>query len=250
MDLRRIIGPGIKAQSYLSAVVTILAGTIISFLGFALALNLDRQMIRTEFEKEAENRFETIKREIESNLNAVVSLKAFFDSTGDVDRTEFRDFVGPHLSINPSVQAIEWIPCVPHFERMAFEAAARQNGLSDFQITERETQGNMIKAAERGEYFPVYFVEPNKGNEIALGFDLASNSMRKEALEKSRDTGEMVATGRITLVQETTWSVWLPGLCSHLSQRCDSGFHQVPAGKTLKVLPSASSGLGILSKNL
>ena len=61
----------------------------------------------------------------------------------------------------------------------------------------------MVRAAERDEYFPVYFVEPSKGNEIALGFDLASNAIRKDALEKSRDTGEMVATGRITLVQET-----------------------------------------------
>jgi PAS domain S-box-containing protein len=200
---KRIIGPGIEAQRYLAPIVTILAGTIISFIGFTLALSLDRQMIRTEFEKGAENRFETIKREIESNLHAVVSVKAFFDSTLDVNRSEFRDFVGPHLLLLPSIQAIEWIPCVHHFERMAHEAAARKNGLSDFQITERETQGKMVRAAEREEYFPVYFVEPYKGNEIALGFDLASNAMRKEALKKSRDTGEMVATGRITLVQET-----------------------------------------------
>ncbi len=193
----------IKVQRYLAPVVAILAGAIISFIGFTLALNLDRQMMRTEFEKESENRFETIKREIESNLHTVMSLKAFFDSTGDVGRSGFRDFVEPHLSVNPSIKAIEWIPRVPHFERMAYEAAARQNGLSGFQITERESRGNMISAAEREEYFPVYFVEPYKGNEIALGFDLASNSMRKEALEKSRDTGEMVATGRITLVQES-----------------------------------------------
>jgi PAS domain S-box-containing protein len=203
VNWKKIISRGIEAQRYLSPVVIILVGTMISLAGFTLALSLDRQMIRTEFEKEAENRFETIKREIESNLNAVVSLKAFFDSTGDVDRSEFRDFVGPHLAINPSVQAIEWIPFVPHFERMAYEAAARRNGLPDFEITERATQGDMIRAAEREEYFPVYFVEPRQGNEIALGFDLASNSMRREALEKSRDAGETVATGRITLVQET-----------------------------------------------
>jgi len=203
MNWKTIISQGIKARRYLAPVVTILIGTIISFIGFALAVSLDRQMIRTEFEKEAENRFETIKREIESNLCAVVSLKAFFDSIEDVGGPQFRDFVGPHLSSNPSIQAIEWIPYVPHSERIAHEAAARQKGLSGFQITERATQGNMIRAAEREEYFPVYFVEPYKGNEIALGFDLASNSMRREALEKSRDAGEMVATGRITLVQET-----------------------------------------------
>jgi two-component system, sensor histidine kinase and response regulator len=201
---KKIISPGITAQRDLAPIVTILVGTIISFIGFTLVLSLDRQMIRTEFEKGAENHFETIKREIESNLHALVSLKAFFDSTPDVDRSEFRDFVGPHLLLLPSIQAIEWIPYVPHSERMAYEAAARQQtGLSNFQITERKTQENMVRAAEREEYFPVHFVEPYKGNEIALGFDLASNAIRKDALEKSRDTGQMVATGRISLVQET-----------------------------------------------
>ncbi|MFZ0929092.1 MAG: CHASE domain-containing protein [Syntrophobacteraceae bacterium] len=199
MNRKRIISQKTKAQRYLSPLVTILVGAIFSFIGFTLALSLDRQMIRTEFEKEVENRFETIKREIESNLHAVVSLKAFFDSIEDVDRSKFGNFVEPHLLINPSVQAIEWIPYVPQFERMAYEAAARQDGLSGFQITEREKQGNMIRAAEREGYAPVYFVEPYKGNEIGLGFDLASNPMRKESLEKSRDTGEMVATGRVTL---------------------------------------------------
>ena len=49
----------------------------------------------------------------------------------------------------------------------------------------------------------MYFVEPHQGNEAALGFDLASNTARLEALNKARDTGNSVATSRITLVQET-----------------------------------------------
>jgi PAS domain S-box-containing protein len=191
-----------KAQSYLPALMTILVGAIISFIGFALALSWDRQIIKTEFETETENYFETIKREIELNLHAVLSVKALFDSTGGVARSEFRDFVRPHLSVNPSIQAMEWIPLVTRSNRTVYEALAKQNGLSDYYITERDTQGKMIRAVDSPQYFPVYFVEPYNGNEIALGFNLASNSMRKEALEKSRDTGEMAATGRVTLVQE------------------------------------------------
>ena len=56
---------------------------------------------------------------------------------------------------------------------------------------------------QRDEYFPVYFVEPYKGNEIALGFDLGLDITRLQSLQQSRDTGEIVATARITLVQET-----------------------------------------------
>jgi hypothetical protein len=56
---------GIKMPGYLSYLITILVGAAISFLGLALALSWDRQMIRTEFAEEAENCLETIKREIE-----------------------------------------------------------------------------------------------------------------------------------------------------------------------------------------
>ena len=62
----------------------------------------------------------------------------------------------------------------------------------------------MVKSPRRSEYYPVYFVEPYKGNEIALGFDLASDATRKESLERARDTGQLVATRRIKLVQETS----------------------------------------------
>jgi len=38
--------------------------------------------------------------------------------------------------------------------------------------------GKLKTAEQRKEYYPVYFVEPNKGNEMALGFDLSSNPTR------------------------------------------------------------------------
>ena len=46
-------------------------------------------------------------------------------------------------------------------------------------------------------------MEPHAGNEAALGFDLASNSERLDAIERARDSGRPVATKRIRLVQET-----------------------------------------------
>ena len=55
---------------------------------------------------------------------------------------------------------------------------------------------------ERDLYYPVFYVEPLKGNEPAAGFDLGSNPTRLAALERARDTGQAAATGRINLVQE------------------------------------------------
>ncbi len=89
-----------------------------------------------------------------------------------------------------------------HQQRSSCEAAARRDGFSEFQITERQSQGQMVPAARRAEYFPVYYVEPYAGNELALGFDLASNSARQAAISRSRNTGKLTATARVTLVQD------------------------------------------------
>ena len=60
----------------------------------------------------------------------------------------------------------------------------------------------------------MYYLEPYVGNEPALGFDVASDPQRLEALHRVRDTGEPGATGRVMLVQETGqqfgWLTFLP----------------------------------------
>jgi signal transduction histidine kinase/CHASE1-domain containing sensor protein/CheY-like chemotaxis protein len=101
-----------------------------------------------------------------------------------------------------SIRALEWIPRVTASERDVYENAAQRISYPNFQFTELDKHGKMVRAAERKEYFPVYFVEPYEGNEKAMGFDLASDPIRAEALRSSCDNGELVATAQIKLVQD------------------------------------------------
>ncbi|MDA1138354.1 MAG: CHASE domain-containing protein [Planctomycetota bacterium] len=59
----------------------------------------------------------------------------------------------------------------------------------------------MVPAAHRAEYFPAYYVEPTRGNEWVIGFDLASDKERHDALNRSMDLGKAVATAPVDLVQ-------------------------------------------------
>jgi PAS domain S-box-containing protein len=61
----------------------------------------------------------------------------------------------------------------------------------------------MASAAVRQEYEAVLFVEPLEGNEKAVGFDLLSDAERRQTIQRSTDSGQLQATGRIVLVQET-----------------------------------------------
>lgn len=180
----------------------LIIGVALSMGAFFFGRNMEYDKVVANFQKAARERTIYLAGEIDTTLHTLVAISSFYSASKEVERLEFRGFVEPFLSIFPWIQALEWIPRVPDDQRAAYEKAAQQDGLLDFQITERKSQGVMVRAEQREEYFPVYFVEPVKGNEAAIGFDLASNPTRLETLNRSRDAGKMLSTARITLVQE------------------------------------------------
>ena len=178
-----------KRLPYFAAVAIILLGIGLSSMAFGLAWAWERERAKEDFKDASENRYTALQREIESDLQVVTSIQALYNASDRVERSEFHDFTDPFLSQHDSIQALEWIPRVPDSRREAFEMAAGQDGFPGFRITERDAQGHTLRAAQRDEYYPIYFVEPYRGNEVALGYDLASNTTRREALERARDTG-------------------------------------------------------------
>ncbi|MGD0265062.1 MAG: CHASE domain-containing protein [Candidatus Methylomirabilota bacterium] len=190
-------------RRYLPVMLTVCFGTAVSIAMSVIVHGWERERIRFDFEKRAMELAVPIQRSVDESIEALRAIHSFYEASPTIGRQQFEAFANGEVSEHPSIQALEWIPRVQDGRRPAYEAAARRDGYPDFRITERNTQGQMVRAAKRVEYFPVYYVEPFKGNEIALGFDLASNPARLEALERARDTGTPTATSRIVLVQET-----------------------------------------------
>lgn len=132
----------------------------------------------------------------------VSSLERFYASSDTISPAEFSTFTAYALKNHPSIQALEWIAKVPDARRASFLRHQRQLGLSNFEITERDPAGRIVPAKSRPLYYPVTYVDPYISNERVLGFDLGSDHDRLNALNKARDEGRMVATGRINLVQK------------------------------------------------
>lgn len=188
----------------------LLALALVACLGVALSAGLfwviREQLLQqrdARLRLNAEEHAATVQTAIGRNVEVVESVEGLFAASISVERHEFRAFVRSVLARHSDIQALEWVPRVSRAELAAYEQAARKDGLTDFRVTERQAQGAMVPAAMRAEYFPVYYIEPLKGNEIAVGFDFASDPVRLEVLHRSRDAGETVITGRIVLVQET-----------------------------------------------
>ncbi len=190
-------------RRYLPVVFIACLGAALTLLGAVALSRWERAQSELRFDQHGTQLAVAIQRRIDEAVEIVRSIRSLYEASPRVTRQQFRAFVGRSLARDRGIQALEWIPRVPAAERDAYEEAARRDGHPQFEITERERQAQMVRASRRSEYFPVYFVEPFKGNEIALGFDLASDPVRLAALEQACDTGAAVATARITLVQET-----------------------------------------------
>jgi diguanylate cyclase (GGDEF)-like protein/PAS domain S-box-containing protein len=193
---------GWLAQAAWLPAVVFFVGVTASYLIYSVERSNQRLQVENRFAEAANTRASAIRRAFEHGVDTTESIVALFGASEEVTREEFGKFAQRLLEGHPAVQAMEWAPVVPHSRRAEVEQRASES-LPGFRFTNRPAQGGMGTAPEANEYVPVLYVEPIAGNEAAVGFDLASNPNRRQSLEAARDTGAVVATGRIRLVQET-----------------------------------------------
>jgi signal transduction histidine kinase len=76
----------------------------------------------------------------------------------------------------------------------ALEHRQRATGARDFRVW---------PDTPRSEYHSILYLEPlDARNAAAIGYDMATEPTRREAMERARDEGQAVASSRVTLVQE------------------------------------------------
>lgn len=162
------------------------------------------------FAREASHHVKVVQNAMNQHLEAVqTSVQIFSSGEIEVDRWNFYDFtVGqfpeypginpfPGIKSFPGIQSLQWIPYVPRDKRAAYEEKAQIDGLFGFSISERGSGTDLVRAADRPSYFPVYYAEPTEKNEGLLGFDMATIPVVLEAMKRARDTASL------TVMQET-----------------------------------------------
>jgi diguanylate cyclase (GGDEF)-like protein/PAS domain S-box-containing protein len=96
---------------------------------------------------------------------------------------------------------LAFVPKIPHNQKDKYEKLAKKDGFDNFFIFEKD-KDKKIRVKKRDFYYPAFYLEPYFGNENALGFDVSSNSVRKEALTKAESSGQILATARIKFVHD------------------------------------------------
>lgn len=191
-------------QAYMPSVLWSI-GVGATVIVFAIMRSVENDAIEAQLELDARTSRTAIESTMLSNMKNLNAVTGLFLSSSHVSRDEFRRFAAMLLKDNKDIsgiQALEWIPRVTAAERAKFEESVQADGFPSFIFMEKNRTGNTVAAGNRPEYFPVYYVEPMNGNIRALGFDLASASEPRKAMNNARETGDAVATPAISLLQE------------------------------------------------
>ena len=129
-------------------------------------------------------------------------VSRYCKDNSNFNQDEFKKFVD-YLGCSSVVHAWEWIPAVPTADKRRFEESMRAQGMTGFEIWQKDGKGNRLPVTEREFYYPVTYVAPLKENQRAVGFDLGSDPIRSAALEEALSSKQPTGTDSIELVQES-----------------------------------------------
>jgi signal transduction histidine kinase len=176
-------------------------------LGFAVVVALfvynqraERERADMEFDQQAERLAEHLEVSFQGYVEILRAVAGFMSTAPDVDRDRFSDFVEPIRARHPGILAISWNVPVRAGERAAYEERARRADGPGFQISEL-TGAGLARAGARAEHVVVAYIEPRAANAMVVGYDVASDPARADALHQARISGVPAATDPVHLVQ-------------------------------------------------
>lgn len=165
-----------------------------------LVSNAQDARIRNNFQRDADKVASDTQVRLQTYFDMLMSLKGLFAVNGEVTRAQFAQFIG-ELNLAeryPGFQAIQFVRYVPTAGISAFEQAVRR----DTSLVDAGYPGFKVKLAPgRDDHYVIDYNEPMVSNEIAFGLDLATLPGQLAAVELGRDTGAIVATEPIALIQ-------------------------------------------------
>ncbi len=188
-----------RTQGYLAFVI----GICLTIWTCLVVMDAQQERIRSNFQYDTEKVASDTNVRLQIYFDMLLSIKSSFAVNQEMNRAQFARFVR-ELNLTqryPGFQAIQFVRHVPGARLPAFVDAVRADaslngvGYPAFAIH---------PVSVRDDHYIIEYTEPLKGNENAFGLDLAALPPHRAALESGRDSGEIVATERITLVQDTT----------------------------------------------
>ena len=123
--------------------------------------------------------------------------RGLYEASENVSRKEFRNYVfSLHLNDNfPGIQGVGFSLIIPPEKKDEHLISVRKEGYPEY---------NIRPEGERDPFTSIVYLEPLADRNLrAFGYDMFSDPVRREAMERARDTNEPAMSGKVRLVQES-----------------------------------------------
>jgi diguanylate cyclase (GGDEF)-like protein len=203
MTVLRGVLASAKGRTIVAASVILVSGLAATFALRMLSERMIAADMQRRFSADAADISTAIGERLRTHAEVLVSMQGLYASIGRVDRAQFRRYIDV-LDLSrryPEFQALQSLRRVGPEGLDGFVAEVRGDTSVD---AGGQPEFTVRPPGKRASHNIVEFVEPMRGNEDALGFDAGANPVQLDSLRRAAETGRIVATPPVKLVQDTS----------------------------------------------
>ncbi|MGL5134061.1 MAG: hybrid sensor histidine kinase/response regulator [Planktothrix sp.] len=190
--LYKFLSPNRRIVPYIVLLGTLILTAIATYYVESTARNQDR----LQFNASAQQTENLIRDRVKTYIALLRAGSGLFASDDTVDREKFRAYM-EQLQLReeyPGIQGIGFSIRVRPSEKDQLIARMKAEGMPNFTIN---------PDYPRPEYHAIIYLEPlDERNQVAIGFDMFTEPVRRRAMEHARDGGVAAASGKVKLRQE------------------------------------------------
>ena len=200
-----VVGRGLKLASrqftLAVAMISLVACVFLSLLAWKLARDYDLEASRGEFSRRADQVRQALSHRLDDYEQVLRSGVGLLEGSEQVSRSEWRAFAQALRpgQIYPGIQGLGFARRLQPSELDAFLRRQEPIGAAPYRL---------FPVGDRPQYSAIEFLEPmDSRNRRAIGYDMLSEPVRREAMLRARDTGTAALSGKVRLLQETDQDV-------------------------------------------
>jgi PAS domain S-box-containing protein len=178
-----------------AALLLLVLPLTLTFYAWKSATENDYQRGEAKFRTLTIESEKALQNRLNSYGNALLGAAGFVQGSREVSREEWRTYVNT-LGVRenfPGVNGLGLIQAVKPEDLPDFVKAMRAGGAPGFLVHPE---------SDRGPNYIISYLEPESGNQAALGLNVTFEANRFAAAERARDSGAVAMTGRVVLVQD------------------------------------------------
>lgn len=151
---------------------------------------------QTKFDHYVDDDVYDLENRLHQYENTLSGVVGFLQASDDVTRTDWYHYISV-INLHkkyPGIQGIGYSTLLPLIDTSIMVNQIKHDGYPSFELKPKGLQHYSTT---------ILYLEPlDKRNSAAIGYDMFSEPIRREAMVRARDTGNTALSGKVTLIQE------------------------------------------------